>query len=383
MADDPRGKQERRGPGVRTLLAVGQATGGVTHDVDNALTAIVTRAALIRAATSEPGVREHAEAILRAARSAGGVVDRVRALLRPGDRQTLVRVEPEAVVREAVEIVRPRADQAGCALRGEAPACPDIPGVASELVHLLVNLGTNAVDAAGRGGHATIRARPEGPRQVRLEVLDDGPGIPDEVIERMFEPFVSGKSPRGGMGLGLALCRRIAELHGAELELARLPEGGTVASIVLPAADAEVPRPRRSTSLELAAVREPAKVLVVDDDHDAREALAALLNASGFEVHAADGVGAAWEVLEREEPTVVVTDLALAGGQSGWDLVRQLEARDALLPVLVTTGDVRAAEDPAAARVDGVLTKPVNPGTLVARVRDVVAKRRALKEAGS
>ncbi|MGM0575019.1 MAG: ATP-binding protein [Myxococcota bacterium] len=372
MTKEPSPERTRR-PGARTLLAVGEATGGVSHDVGNALTAIAARAALIRAEAGRPDMEEHAEAILRAARSAGEVLDRVRRLLRPADRRDLVRVEPAAVVDEAVDTVRERARSAGCRLDVDARPCPAVAGIPGELVHLLVNLATNAIDAAGAGGEVRVRAEATH-AGVLLEVLDDGPGIPDDLAARARDPFVSTKGS-GGMGLGLALCRRIAELHDADLVLERRPGGGTRAAVRLPPADAGIPAPRRATSLELAAIREPLRVLVIDDDEDAREALCALLDASGLRTASADGVASAWTLLDSFDPAVVITDLAMGDRRSGWDLLRSLKTRDALLPVLVTTGDASAVEDPAASQAEAVLVKPVNPGSLVARVREVAERR--------
>ena len=97
---------------------------------------------------------------------------------------------------------------------------------------------TNIVDNAIRyGGRASIRVD-EGPGHISIRVLDDGPGIPEEDIERAFEPFVRGESSRsretGGTGLGLGIARNIARAHGGDLSLRNRREGGLEATLTLP-----------------------------------------------------------------------------------------------------------------------------------------------------
>lgn len=354
---------------------MGEASGEVAHDVNNLLTAIVARAALIRGQASDPAVVGHADAILKAARAAASVTDRIRTILRPRRPEEFVRVDPAAVATQAIATLAPRAEAAGVQLRHEDGPTPPVAGLAAELLQLVVNLGTNAIDAVAAsqgGGAVTLRtvARDGG---ACVEVDDDGAGIPADLLDRLFEPFMSTKGG-AGMGLGLALCRRITDLHQGRLELLPRPSGGTRAVVWLPAAGADVPEPRMTTSLELQAFSDGTRVLLVDDDEDARDGLAHLLAATGFEVRTAGALAAAFAAVEAFRPSVVVTDIAL-GDESGWDLVRRLRARDALLPVLVLSGDPDIHEIAAREQPASVLSKPVNPGTLVARIRQLTEQR--------
>jgi signal transduction histidine kinase len=116
---------------------------------------------------------------------------------------------------------------------------PRIPGSATELNQVWANLISNAIDAAGEGGHVTVRTFLEGTTAI-VEVVDDGPGIPQNLQDRIWEPFFTTKPVGQGTGLGLDISRRIVEEHGGEITLesapgntrfaVRLPVGGVAAN---------------------------------------------------------------------------------------------------------------------------------------------------------
>lgn len=361
-------------PSTQTLKALGMATGGVAHDVRSALSTIVTRAALIQADPEAPANAEHARAILRAARQAGRVIERVRRLLKPPSDAPRVRVDLAALARAVADEARHKA--AGVELVVEAEEA-EASGDPSELGQALANLVANAVEAGA--ARVTLAVGAEAPGRVRVDVADDGPGLDPEVAANLFTPFVTTKGD-AGTGLGLVLCRQIAEAHGGELRVESAAGRGVRASLVLPAAVESTPRPRVPTALSLGVVDQGERVLVVDDDEDGREALAALLSASGMEVREAPGVEAALAVFDQFGPHLLVTDLRLGAGD-GLQLAQRLRARDAILPVLLLTGEVDALDAARRAGIDVALAKPVNPGTLVEAVRRLAGARAQLEAA--
>jgi two-component system NtrC family sensor kinase len=110
-----------------------------------------------------------------------------------------------------------------------------IKGVPEELQQAITNLTQNAVDAVGRGGHVWVRTRPEA-RHLRIEVADDGPGIPREALARIFTPFFTTKEVGKGMGLGLTITRQVIKQHGGTLDVDSTPGEGTTFTIRLPLA---------------------------------------------------------------------------------------------------------------------------------------------------
>ncbi|MCA9519264.1 MAG: hypothetical protein KC635_30220, partial [Myxococcales bacterium] len=162
----------------------------MAHDFDNSLTAIAAHATLIRGATDDPEVLEHARAILRAARTASQVVERVRAMLRGGEKHERVQVDVEALADEARVAVAARGDKRGVTVvrRREGHAAT-VAGDPAELLQVVVNLGNNAVDASPDGAEVAIVTADTLDGGAAIVVEDRGAGVPDELRERVFEPF--------------------------------------------------------------------------------------------------------------------------------------------------------------------------------------------------
>jgi signal transduction histidine kinase len=137
-----------------------------------------------------------------------------------------------------------------------------IKGVPEELQQAITNLTQNAVDAVAKNGHVWVRTRPEA-RNVRIEVADDGPGIPRDALARIFTPFFTTKEVGKGMGLGLTITRQVIKQHGGTLEVDSTPGQGTTFTIRLPLASEAGMDDGESSALEQAA---QADVLSSPDD---------------------------------------------------------------------------------------------------------------------
>jgi len=127
-----------------------------------------------------------------------------------------------------------------------------IRGVPEELQQALTNLTQNAIDAVGKGGHVWVRSRVED-RSIRIEIADDGPGIPREQLARIFTPFFTTKEVGKGMGLGLTITRQVIKQHSGTLEVDSTPGRGTTFTIRLPLAHAAHEDDSPASALEQAA----------------------------------------------------------------------------------------------------------------------------------
>jgi len=306
-------------------------------------------------------------------------------------------VELVAVIRAALETVRPAAEAKGVTLTStvDAEAGP-VTGDPSRLQQVLWNLLTNSIKFTPGGGTVAVRVQAVG-GQVVVTVEDTGPGIPPDFLPHVFERFrqAGGGATRGkgGLGLGLAIARHLVELHQGTITVAnRDPGPGAVFTVRLPiktlrpgeARPSPAPPPAQEPAGRMPSL-EGVRVLVVDDGDEAREMVAAILEKRGARVTALPSVHEALAALAEHRPDVLLLDLDLAdaGGDSLIQKIRALPAAEGgATPALALASF--AAGDRTRALLAGFqlqLAKPVRPAELVAAVASLAGRTRQPAEA--
>ncbi len=361
---------------VQRLEVAALLAGGIAHDFNNLLQAVLSHTQLLLA---------HSEDVEQVRARAREIQERVAhgASL---TRQLLVFSQREVVKAEGVdlnEVVRTTADLLPHLIRENVTVHLDLATsplhIEADLVQLeqvVINLVVNASEAMPGGGLLTLATGVAEDGGVQLVVRDTGCGIPEGLRDRIFEPFFSTKHASEGAGLGLAVVYGIVNRHGGHIEVESEVGKGTTLCITLP----------RKVSGEFAAVRETAgappglgegrgeRVLLVEDETGAREALHELLTMLGYEVVAV-GSGEEAQALPDQPPFhLLLTDLLLPK-MSGAEGARALRARLEGLKVIVMSG---FAEDEAVRR--GVATgavrflkKPFDLATLGREMRAALA----------
>jgi len=365
------------------LEAIGRLAGGVAHDLNNALTAILGNAQLCR--LDHPG-DEYLAAIDEAARRAADVT---RQLLAFASRQLIQPqiVDPNERIRLSMQFLRPLlGEDVGVSLRlSENPGRIRVdPG---QLEQVLVNLAVNGRHAMPTGGTLTIETAAVGfdrdsatlpagagpGRYVLLTVSDTGSGMTSAVRERIFEPFFTTKEGKG-TGLGLATVHGIVQQHGGHIVVESEEGAGTTFSIYLPAVDGELTR--AAAPVDVATSARAETVLVVEDDPHVRAVAVSSLKQAGYLVlEAATGEAAERLAAEYTGPLhALVCDVVLPDGR-GPAVAKRLLERFSDLVVLYTSG---YAEDSIVhgGEVDpevNFLPKPYTPDALVAALRPHLA----------
>ncbi len=228
---------------VEKMASIGRLAATVAHEINNPLSGILTYARLLRkwaeSAQWGDGRREEALSSLRLieseSRRCGEIVRNLLMFARAAP-LNLESVPIGAVVDRCVRLVRHRLDLAGIQLHldmaGELPPVRCDP---SQLEQVLLALVMNAIEAMPRGGNLSIRCRPvEEMGEARIEVQDDGEGIPPDVLPQLFEPFFTTKEKGHGVGLGLAISRGIVERHGGRVEVRSDLQKGTTVTVTMP-----------------------------------------------------------------------------------------------------------------------------------------------------
>jgi PAS domain S-box-containing protein len=288
-------------------------------------------------------------------------------------------VDLGSVASSAVESVRANLAAAGLTLEQQiALPSTQVRGDAIRLVQCILNLLNNAVKFTPRGGQIVLRVEQQGPMGV-IEVSDNGNGISSGNLERIFELFVQ-EQPSGfgntGLGIGLALTRRLVELHGGTVRAASAGPGrGSTFRIALPAVGAAAAGDRPDTTAR-ALDGAGARVLVVDDNRDAAETLADLLGIAGFSSTVEYSGEAALRAAERDAPDAVLLDIGLPD-VDGYEVCQRIRrsgaARQPIVIALTGWGQDTDRERATVAGFNGHLTKPAEPDRVIALLKELLA----------
>jgi CheY-like chemotaxis protein/two-component sensor histidine kinase len=237
------------------------------------------------------------------------------------------------------------------------------------LAQVMSNLLTNSAKYTEPGGRIEIVGSQLGD-EVVVEVRDNGLGIPPSVLPHVFDRFIQGGQSldraMGGLGLGLTIVKAVVELHGGRVEAASEGPGrGSQFRVILPALPAELQIQPRAPSGPSAATPAPsgAEVLIVDDNLDALEMLAAALELIGFRPHRASDATAAVELAERVKPALAMVDIGLPL-IDGYELAAKLRAVPGLgrIRLVAVTGYAQESDKQRAhqAGFDEHLVKPIS-----------------------
>ncbi|MDX1375106.1 MAG: hybrid sensor histidine kinase/response regulator [Burkholderiales bacterium] len=285
-----------------------------------------------------------------------------------------VRPEPsrfalDALASRVAADFRPIAEAKGLALELDAPEPLTVDTDAVLLERVLRNLLDNAVKYTRRGA-VRLELHRAGERAL-LSVRDSGPGIPRAEQARVFEEFYQLSNPERdrarGIGLGLAIVRRLTDLLGIELRLESEPGSGATFHLALPVA----PEPARAGAAAAddasrqIALPEGLRVLVTDDEGSVREGMRTLLETWGCAVRLASGTAEALAALDAAPVDLIIADHRLRGRETGVELVRRAREKRPGLPALLITGDTASSLHREAGALGlALLHKPVSDKAL-------------------
>jgi len=348
------------------------------HELRNPLAPIVAALELIRRRDASAFMRER-QIIERQVRHLSRMVDDLLDVSRIVSGKIQIhfeRVGLQDIVDRAIELTQPVFEKRSSPLELIAPDAPlYVRGDPVRLAQVLCNLLSNAAKFTPSEGRITVAWQRSGD-DARLEVADQGIGMPESLLPHVFERFVQGEQAfersKGGLGLGLAIARSLVTLHGGTIhaESAGIHHGSRFV-VTLPIVDLPEPAAGRLDRAPERKAMPAARLLVVDDNADAAQMLASLLRLEGHDVRTAESAEDALALMDEFVPAAAILDLGLPG-MNGYELAQALRAdprvRPSLLIALTGYGQYKDRQRALAAGFDEHMVKPVRIDLLLQRL---------------
>ena len=391
-------QQLARGMAENALRAKDDFLSTLSHEIRTPLNAVLgwARILIARGEIDRALLDRALHVIERNATAQARMIDDMLDMARIAAGKLRLEMRPVDVVKvalAAVDVVMPAAHAKRVTLRTNLdPRTPNVMGDQDRLQQVIWNLLSNALKFTEAGGSIDVRLALNG-RFARIVVADTGHGISPEFLPHVFERFrqadASSSRRHGGLGVGLALVHDLIVLHGGSVLAQSEGEGkGATFTIDLPTVTAqEIDANIEGEGLQSQAMTslDRVRVLLIDDDKDARELSLAVLEQSGARVKAvsssAEAIASLLDTPRALIPHVIVSDLGMPA-QDGYQLIRQIRAIDSELgriPAVAVTG-YATADDVQRALTAGFqlhISKPMDPAAFVAAVADLARVDRA------
>ncbi len=376
---------------AQKMEAVGQLAGGVAHDFNNMLAAILGNAELLlRRAEGNPEMAGPAKVIVEATERAAGLTGRLLAFARKGHRPKAL-IDVHQAIAAAVDLLRPGLDRRIDLRLDLAATLATVEGDATQIQHVILNLGLNARDAMPDGGVLTISTCDDELSEgnplsavfplppgscLRISVCDTGPGMSAEVKARAFEPFFTTKEPGKGTGLGLSLAYATAIDHAGAIAIVSEPGQGARIDLRLPvqAGQVAVPNPIALS----AAPRSGLTILVADDEPDLRHLVEEGLTDLGYQVRCAVDGHEAVEIFRRDHADLaaVILDMVMPR-LNGREALAAMRGIDPHVPIVLCSGYSEPLGDGSSGPApDAFVAKPYRFTELAATLAKLSTTRR-------
>ncbi len=386
-----RRREESQAQLLRTqrMEAFGQLTGGLAHDFNNLLTVIIGNLELLEMRLQD----EKSRILLQRAQDAAGMGSRLTTRLLTFARRRSFEAAPlnvnEVVIGMAELLERSLGEHITLATSLE-PAPWTVIADASEVENAVLNLALNARDAMPGGGklfietanvhfeaeQSSVSGTVAAGDYVRLTVSDTGCGMSEDVQRQAFEPFFTTKEPGKGTGLGLSTIYGFIEQAKGAVKLQSEVGLGTTINLYLPQADGEVIAPNDLHESAFVPRATGERVLLVEDNADVRVAINAQLESLGYVVvMASNGPDAIHQLTTSGPFALVMSDVVMSGGMSGFDVMRWIQANTPDIRIVLASGypDAVLRSEAAAELQPKILRKPFNRSELARALRRALA----------
>lgn len=355
------------------LVALGRMAASVAHELNNPIASVLGYAEMIeRKVDGDEKLSKWVSQIQGAAKQSSEIVSDLLTFARPPQ----VEREPidiNATIGRVANQFAPRLAETGVALQLElSPFVPEALADERHVTQVLTNLVANAIDALANCPRPTITIRSErSGREVLVSVSDNGPGIPEENQQKIWEPFFTTKKRGKGTGLGLAICKSLVEAQGGHIELSTKPGVGTTFTVALPSRHRLSSTVMDVSPLQRAALRVGGvdRALVVADSDDVCEVAYQVLSRLASRVEMVDDPVMAHHMLEAESFDVIVAELTVKQPGDGLALAENIirNRPEFVRRILLAVSSAEAGRLETYAGIENFIPveKPLTPEKLV------------------
>jgi len=356
------------------LSALGELSGGVAHDFNNVLAAILGRVQLLNKSLcglptkersgSMANLKRGLEIIEKATLDGEEILRRLQGFYRVRrDDKNFSQTNLNKVVNHALEFTRVKwkdeAELKGIKykIQKELSPLPYISGCSSELREVMINLINNALDAMPKGGKIKIETLLED-NYIKIMLQDNGIGISKAIKNKIFDPFFTTKGHQSS-GLGLSVSYGIIKRHKGEIMIDSMEGQGTTFAIKIPLLKKEEKQKKKEKSKTKSIDSKNANILVIEDEDEVRSVLFDILTSHGHKVSTVSQGNKGIELFKKNNFDMVFTDLGMPG-ISGWQVAQEIKRIDPRVPVAVITGwQIQMEESMVKERgVDIIVNKP-------------------------
>ena len=376
------------------LRSLGELAGGVAHDFNNVLAAILGRVQLLKMQFKPPsgkGERRKAmldlvkslEIIERASFDGAETVRRIQEFSRKrADDRDFTPVDINELLNNSLEFTSVRwknkseAQGIKINIKKEFSSLPTIVGKAAELREVFTNLINNALDAMPQGGSIRIKTFQEN-NHITIDVEDTGIGIPEATRNRIFDPFFTTKGVQS-TGLGMSVSYGIINRHKGSMEVDSTEGKGTTFTIKLPIIEKTLKKGRKIKTTQ--GGERKARILVIDDEEEVRQLLSDILLSEDHEVETASDGSQGVEQFKQKSFDMVFTDLGMPG-MSGWEVARSIKSINNKVTVALVTGwHIEFAEEELKGKgIDFMMNKPFEIKNILKLVQEGISLRESSK----
>ena len=359
------------------LASIGEVAAGITHEINNPLTGVIAFAQMLMQMDVPKNMREAVEVIHDGANRVVGIVDKLLTFAR--------RNRPDKEYADINDILTNTLAMRSYEMRinninVSYDLDEDLPKTMAnigKLQQVFLNIIVNAEQAMGRahdGGEFSVRTERIDDK-IHVSLADDGPGIPEGIIDKLFDPFFTTRIDDGGTGLGLSISYGIVKEHDGRIYVRSVPDKGATFVIDLPIVAAVQQPEQEEFSVQESSRVTSARILVVDDEPHICRALDRLLTHEGHKVDTAGNAKAALRKMSKTQYDLILLDIRMPG-MSGIELYQRMKEVVPVLQqrVICVTGDVISAKNKAFLEESGIpcIVKPFGVDELMSLVKQVL-----------